>query len=1131
MIYTNVFRRALLCLQFAFAVSVSADILNDKYLVRYYPFENGSGGWADQLAGKGEGRLMLVGNSPYGEPEDRRMDKWGGPVVGTEWHQGRAPGTWSIRPGEGRESVIRSQFYGTDTGTFSIEAWVRPHSSIGPYIWAGSVHDNGFALQREYNHLVWRVVTADGVVIVRTQKLPDGLWHQVVAEWDDSTLTARLYVNGLVVGETKGSSGYVAPSGSKELGGNPLIDYDGLRIGGLRSSQVGALRFDIDELLIYSRVLNSDEIATRYRDGAPRGTAEEQLAQFHAEMQREEVYNAIRLDIPKDTFGYFPKDSRLDLTVSVPANKVWSGDLKAAWSVEDLAGKVIGTGANSLAVSPDKGASLSAELSFPEYGLYFVKISLVDAAGSLIKKQEYPVGIIVSLPDQKDMPKTSPLASHGIIERSPEGLELGFGVADRFIRGWEWKAPGKYDFDYSDKVIDQAHGRGMNVMFCFNRVPVSWDENPDSSKFNMYHFKEYLTELVRRYKDKVQYWEVLNEPNSSHHQKTLGGGLERAKNYVKVLKAAAEVIRREDPDGVIVGISGCPGFEVWTEQVLAAGGAPYFDVVSIHNYRSVPIQNSARQDPIGRVRAALDRYGKVAPIWNGEFGFMKSPRIDGRPMDVEQLKAFHGGRVTSRYGVSFINSYMPIWTENSVAAWTLQTIMLDLGDGCSRVFLLAGAGGVFPHYVGTGLPSEQGVAMAALASRLISMKGAGRLPMASLRDACVLIESEDGNRDAAVFSDDKTELFFRVPGRQSMHGMDMLGNPMSWPVDENGVICIQADLRPVFLFNVPQGFAQIPLLAIGVEDQLQKGKTKGILTLTNPSNQPIVYHLEADLPKELTLECETQIKVAAYSERKLPFTLTENGLKRGQHELGFSLLNNQGKLLGKAQRLLNAQSTMVMIPKMNNEISLRANPSDWEGIKPVVIDDVGYVLSGKPIPGFPWSPQWLDASDLSFSYRVAWNVAQGLLFFIEVTDNKTRVAPDDQLNRMFQYDCVELFLDTRPLKLRSASYASGVDQIMVRPSLTDEAAPCSVIVAGGKSSQVETQFFGRRTKTGYIIEGRIGPNAKAPWNFEAGMPLALDMIVDDADETLRKAVMGIGYGGLNNSRDTSPWGWYELSKD
>jgi hypothetical protein len=102
MIYTNVFRRALLCLQFAFAVSVSADILNDKYLVRYYPFENGSGGWADQLAGKGEGRLMLVGNSPYGEPEDRRMDKWGGPVVGTEWHQGRAPGTWSIRPVEGR---------------------------------------------------------------------------------------------------------------------------------------------------------------------------------------------------------------------------------------------------------------------------------------------------------------------------------------------------------------------------------------------------------------------------------------------------------------------------------------------------------------------------------------------------------------------------------------------------------------------------------------------------------------------------------------------------------------------------------------------------------------------------------------------------------------------------------------------------------------------------------------------------------------------------------------------------------------------------------------------------------------------------------------------------------------------
>lgn len=1105
---------------------------DDPALVRYYGFEEGRFNWVKQQAGDGDGALMLIGNSVYGEPNDRRQHKWRGTVVGTEWHQGRFPGTYAIRPGLGRESVMHSRFYKTETGTFTLEAWVRPISGSGPYLWSGSAYKDGFTLGGSDKSLSWRIATQDGPISIDTSGLKPGIWHYLVATWDAATKNLSLYVDGKLVGEKTSASDFVPqPFTSGTWSSAPEMDFGGLRIGGLQSSKVGAARFDIDELAIYSRLLTPEEIAKRYEAGKPSGTLDEQVAASAAQMKQEEILETIRLDIPHDTYGYFPVDKAVPLTLSLPANEMFTGTFQASWKLEDLAGKVVDQGSKNLEATAEKGSESEVPLTVKECGLYFLQLELKDAQGKVVKQREYPIGIIVPLPPIDKQPESSPLAAHGAVDLEPESPVLGFGAINRFIRSGQQISPGVFDFSVEDELVDMSLKRGMEVMFCINNVPETWDETPDAKNYNLARYKEHLAQLVRRNKGKVKYWEIANEPNSGHHAKTLGEGPERAANYVKLLKAGYEVVKKEDPDAVVVGISGCPGFVPWTEQVLAAGGAPYFDVVTIHNYRAAPIQNSVRKKEIQQVREILNRYGKNAPIWNGEFGVKKPGRPEGRPLTPEAFFEKYASKISISHGHSFVPVDMPMVPEPVAAAWTVQTILLDLVDGCSRVFQLAGASNVYPETVDSGQPSEKGVAMAALAKVLLDMKSIERIPMASLLDAGVIVTTLDGRRHAIIFSDDHPELMFRVPGKKSIEGMDILGNPMSWPVDENGVLHLQANMNAQYLFDVPAGFAELPLITVKGDGVFKDDRMGGELTINNPTTKAVTYSLGIDVPKGVAIDCPVTVEVPAKSTQKVPFTLTSENLKRGSHELAFALHGSKEKLLAKTQYVIEATDAKVTIPRLAKPIALTANPEAWKEIPAVSVNEEQYVLSGKPVPGVPWAPQWKGPNDLSLSYRLAWDDQEGICLLIEVTDDHLRAASDEDLAKMFQYDCLELFVDARPLSLRRVAYSPGAEQLLIRPSFGKEPEKCAVKSSAADVSQFDVQFVGRKSEKGYILEGRIRPKADAPWKLSPGLPIALDMMIDDADEDqLRKTIMGIGYGRLDNSRSTDGWGWFQLEE-
>lgn len=1100
-------------------------------LVRHYPFDAGSGDWAEQIAGDGEWPMMLLSNSPYGVPNDLRAHRFRGPVVGTSWHKGRFPGTYSIRPGETPNSVVRSQFYSTETGSLAIELWVRFHpdgGQRGPIVYAGDVRKGGYQLERSYSRITWEIATSEGSVLLEASEIEPKLWYHVVVSWDATEQRTAMYLNGQLVDEKAVQGSYLPPlSQQASWQKMPEQDMDGFRIGGVRSSQIGAAKFDLDEVKIYDRALSGEEIATGYEKDKPGLEPDAARVEFDLEMQQEAVLEQIRLEIPTESYGYFPENKDIPLTFEVPANSFWHGELTTQWHVENMQGELVKEGSNTLSVSADKSDRLDLSFENPSLGLYFLKMEILDGAGGLIKSMEYPIGIIKELPAIADLPETSPLASHCMIERCPESAAVGFGKVERLIRNAGiGRASGSYDFAYEDEIIAEAVARDMQIMLCLNAVPDVLDEDPNSDAFNLYKYKQDLAEVVRRYRDEVDFWEILNEPNSGHHTATLGITPQaRARKYVAILKAAYEVVRAEDPTAKVVGISGCPGFVPWLEQVLAAGGAPYFDIVTIHNYRPAPIQTSNREDEIGQVRKILERYGKESPIWNGEFGLKKPSYHNGRPMTEEYFQKKYKGRFNFRYGQPFVPTFMPMRSPHVVAAWTIQSILLDLADGCERVFQLAGPGNAYPNYVSDGLPSEKGVAMAAAASLLIDLDQIQRLPMASVRDAAAVWTTLDGRRFASVFSDDSSAMVFHVGDLERVYGMDMLGESISWPVN-NGTIRVKVGMEPVYFLDVPEDFALVPVVEVGGSGVLEGAQTEDFIVYKNPTNTPQTYHLSYQLPEGIQIATQQVIEVLAGDTVRVPYVLKAKDLKRGLHELEFSLSDAEGVLLANTQYMLSAADVTVSVPHIQDSIALDANPEQWQGISAVHVNDVDDVLSGKPVPGVPWAPQWKGESDLSFTYRMAWHEEDGLMFLIEVVDDQFRPAPDQA--SIFQYDGIELFLDVRPHDMRKVSYTPGAEQIMVRAEGGDLARQCYVKSSASGNSQMDVQFVGRQTENGYILEGRIKPIDGAPWKIESGLEFAFDLFVDDADEHLRKTIMGIGYGGLDNAKQSDKWGWYRL---
>jgi hypothetical protein len=164
-------------------------------------------------------------------------------------------------------------------------------------------------------------------------------------------------------------------------------------------------------------------------------------------------------------------------------------------------------------------------------------------------------------------------------------------------------ARGKFDFSFHDRMVDVAHEHGMHVygLLCYW---TPWTK--PYTKEGIEDFARYAEETARHYKDRIQHWEVWNEPNIFFW----AGPKEL---YAELLARTYDAVKRGNPDATVIGVSTAHVDLEFVEKAMKLGGK--FDAVSVHPYR--PTLDDAAY--IAELKAAEKLTGK--PVWISEIGW------------------------------------------------------------------------------------------------------------------------------------------------------------------------------------------------------------------------------------------------------------------------------------------------------------------------------------------------------------------------------------------------------------------------------------------------------------------------------------------------------------------------------
>ncbi len=229
--------------------------------------------------------------------------------------------------------------------------------------------------------------------------------------------------------------------------------------------------------------------------------------------------------------------------------------------------------------------------------------------------------------------------------------ELGVKSA-RLQSGWAKCEPekGRYEFDWLDNCVYGLDEQGVKpwICLCYGNPIYGADKNLGSKIFTddvtMNAWLKYVEATVKRYKNVVTEWEIWNEPN-------LGANIEFAQSYADLLMKTTEVIKKIQPEAVIIGISLAGITSPFTKNVFeilkSNNKVNIMDYITYHPYVHNP--DGAVED-IKTLKELAQSYDPNIKLFQGEVG---CPSI---------LEWGHA-----------LNHYE--WTEYSQAKWNLRQMI------------------------------------------------------------------------------------------------------------------------------------------------------------------------------------------------------------------------------------------------------------------------------------------------------------------------------------------------------------------------------------------------------------------------------------------------------------------------
>jgi hypothetical protein len=223
--------------------------------------------------------------------------------------------------------------------------------------------------------------------------------------------------------------------------------------------------------------------------------------------------------------------------------------------------------------------------------------------------------------------------------------EAGIGwIKQQF--SWEEIEPqrkGEFDWAKYDRIVDLAEQYGMKIIARLDRPP-AWarQENPlpASPPDNLADYGDFVYEFVRRYRGRVRYVQIWNEPNLSAEW-----GFQRvdAVAYTELLAAAYRRAKEADPEVVVLSaplaitledasMRGNHNDLIFLEQMYEAGAGEYFDILSANAFgldlppEDPPAPNVLNFRRVELHREIMERYGdEDKPVWINEYGWNAAP--------------------------------------------------------------------------------------------------------------------------------------------------------------------------------------------------------------------------------------------------------------------------------------------------------------------------------------------------------------------------------------------------------------------------------------------------------------------------------------------------------------------------
>lgn len=200
---------------------------------------------------------------------------------------------------------------------------------------------------------------------------------------------------------------------------------------------------------------------------------------------------------------------------------------------------------------------------------------------------------------------------------------------------------GEWNFVKLDRSVELAQQNQVEILLPLGLSP-NWasmrPEEPSAygekgkgwaaEPKNMEDWRNYVRTVAERYKGKIHYYEIWNEPNVKHfYSGTIESMVALSREAYQILKSIDPSIQviSPAPTGDDSGPSWVDGTS-WLEEYLLQGGGAYTDVIGYHLY-VIPRIPEGIVPLIRRVQAVLARYNNnQKQLWNTETGWAK-PKI------------------------------------------------------------------------------------------------------------------------------------------------------------------------------------------------------------------------------------------------------------------------------------------------------------------------------------------------------------------------------------------------------------------------------------------------------------------------------------------------------------------------